>query len=676
MKPKFISKLSALVLTSCLVLGGSTFGNVKSVEAVSDKLTIKASDFNAGTSVISKKDAPNTFEVSADYGFPKVELILDEDIHLDRLSCYGYITVSGSHKLCMDMGNAPDIVVCGDFTLSEDSVLYLNNEEAGVIVKRNSATGGNAYFYGDVNIDSAYEISADEKIIFSGSDVSIKNSDYLINDVRDAIIKDTSITASELNNSLLCDVRNLTIENSSIDVKKVTKSDAIRAKYGAIITGSTINVDEADHIFINVEGGNINVTDSFLTSENVGADFINIFNGTTTLDNTLVKVGTVGDRFIYSHGDIALVNSSISVKNANHGINTYGKIVSDSDISIDTIWGALSVGDSVYISAGQVNLSSTKSLVIESNGLNFTGGNLSVKAAEDYFALMIDDQGITIGDECYIATPVNGEVGLYSKKYSILGEDGLPSSEVELCEYKDLSKAEITGIEDKTYTGQPITQSPVVTVNGKKLVEGTDYIVSYTNNTEVGTATITFSPVEGSYCKGKATATFNITEEKKDDDKDDDKGDDKKDDKKYSSEWVDGKWYNADGTQDYAGTLSWKQNENGWWVEDTTGWYAKNEWQKIDGKWYYFLADGYMDYSEYRDGCWLGADGAWDEAYSGGHWMSDATGWWYTDASGWYPQSKWLWIDGSCYYFGADGYMATSTYVDGCWVGADGAWVK
>ena len=56
--------------------------------------------------------------------------------------------------------------------------------------------------------------------------------------------------------------------------------------------------------------------------------------------------------------------------------------------------------------------------------------------------------------------------------------------------------------------------------------------------------------------------------------------------------------------------------------------------------------------------------------------MSDSTGWWYTDASGWYPQNKWVWIDGSCYYFGADGYMATSTYVDGCWVGADGAWVK
>ncbi|MBO5610418.1 MAG: carbohydrate-binding domain-containing protein [Eubacterium sp.] len=143
---------------------------------------------------------------------------------------------------------------------------------------------------------------------------------------------------------------------------------------------------------------------------------------------------------------------------------------------------------------------------------------------------------------------------------------------------------------------------------------------------------------------------------------------------KYSNEWVNGKWYNANGVCDYAGTLSWKSNASGWWVEDSEGWYPVSQWQKIDGKYYYFTASGYMDYSEYRDGCWLGADGAWDEAYSGGHWCSDSTGWWYEDASGWYPVSRWVWIDGYCYYFEASGYMATNKYVDGCWVGADGAW--
>ena len=164
--------------------------------------------------------------------------------------------------------------------------------------------------------------------------------------------------------------------------------------------------------------------------------------------------------------------------------------------------------------------------------------------------------------------------------------------------------------------------------------------------------------------------------DKKDDDKKEDEKDDKKDASKYSNEWVDGKWYDADGKQTYKATLSWKNDAKGWWVEDTSGWYAKNEWVKIDGKWYFFCADGYMDYSEYRDGCWLGADGAWVEEFKGGHWMQDSKGWWYEDESGWYPKSQWLWIDGSCYYFGSDGYIYTNRYVDGSWVGADGAWIK
>ena len=122
----------------------------------------------------------------------------------------------------------------------------------------------------------------------------------------------------------------------------------------------------------------------------------------------------------------------------------------------------------------------------------------------------------------------------------------------------------------------------------------------------------------------------------------------------------------------YAAGESWKSNSNGWWYEYSDGSYASG-WTEIDGYWYYFLSSGYMDYSEYRDGCWLNADGTWNTAYSGGYWASDSTGWWYTDASGWYPVSTWLWIDGSCYYFKASGYMAVDETIDGYYVDASGA---
>ena len=115
----------------------------------------------------------------------------------------------------------------------------------------------------------------------------------------------------------------------------------------------------------------------------------------------------------------------------------------------------------------------------------------------------------------------------------------------------------------------------------------------------------------------------------------------------------------------------WKSDASGWWYEYSDGSYASG-WTEIDGYWYYFLGSGYMDYSEYRDGCWLNADGTWNTAYSGGYWASNSTGWWYTDASGWYPVNTWLWIDGSCYYFKADGYMAVNEWIDGYYVKSSG----
>ena len=125
----------------------------------------------------------------------------------------------------------------------------------------------------------------------------------------------------------------------------------------------------------------------------------------------------------------------------------------------------------------------------------------------------------------------------------------------------------------------------------------------------------------------------------------------------------------------YAAGESWKCNSNGWWYEYSDGSYAMG-WTEIDGYWYFFTGSGYMDYSEYRDGCWLNADGTWNTAYSGGHWASDSTGWWYTDNSGWYPVSTWLWIDGSCYYFKASGYIAHDEYVDGYYLDSSGVYTS
>lgn len=143
---------------------------------------------------------------------------------------------------------------------------------------------------------------------------------------------------------------------------------------------------------------------------------------------------------------------------------------------------------------------------------------------------------------------------------------------------------------------------------------------------------------------------------------------------KYSNEWVDGKWYDKDGSQTYTGKISWKCNAKGWWIEDTKGWYPRKTWQKINGEWYYFDDEGYMASSEWVDGYWLDKDGAWRYKHSG-TWKQNSKGWWFEDDSKWYAKSGWQKINGKYYYFGANGYMLTKQYVEGYWVGEDGAYV-
>ena len=122
-----------------------------------------------------------------------------------------------------------------------------------------------------------------------------------------------------------------------------------------------------------------------------------------------------------------------------------------------------------------------------------------------------------------------------------------------------------------------------------------------------------------------------------------------------------------------AASGTWKCDATGWWYEYSNGGYPHSQWLQVGGSWYYFGANGYMESNGYRDGCWLDGSGAWVPAYSGGHWRYNATGWWYEDG-GWYPASQWLQIDGSWYYFKDSGYMASSEWVGDYYLGASGAW--
>ena len=73
---------------------------------------------------------------------------------------------------------------------------------------------------------------------------------------------------------------------------------------------------------------------------------------------------------------------------------------------------------------------------------------------------------------------------------------------------QNIANATVSSIPAQTYTGRAITPQPVVTLGTKKLVAGTDYTITYANNVNVGTATITIKGM-GNYA-GTKTARFTI----------------------------------------------------------------------------------------------------------------------------------------------------------------------
>ena len=64
--------------------------------------------------------------------------------------------------------------------------------------------------------------------------------------------------------------------------------------------------------------------------------------------------------------------------------------------------------------------------------------------------------------------------------------------------YYNLSKATVTGLDSTySYTGSEIKPKPQVTCAGKILQEGADYSLTYTNNTDAGTASLVINSVDG-----------------------------------------------------------------------------------------------------------------------------------------------------------------------------------
>ena len=110
------------------------------------------------------------------------------------------------------------------------------------------------------------------------------------------------------------------------------------------------------------------------------------------------------------------------------------------------------------------------------------------------------------GDWVVTKEPTRTETGMKERVCSVC--KGKQQMEIPVLKVLPIEEQEISGIINKVYTGNKILQS--IEIRGKNIVlkEGTDYTVTYSDNINPGTATVTVNGI-GNYA-GTKTATFLI----------------------------------------------------------------------------------------------------------------------------------------------------------------------
>lgn len=268
------------------------------------------------------------------------------------------------------------------------------------------------------------------------------------------------------------------------DISKVEFTPAERVEY----TGSPIY----PFIVGNDTGANTRLGEDESTAESTGD---------VSVEGMLTNLNAFTTSYQGNHTDIGEVVVQITAtENSNYyGTTTLKYNIEPKDLMSDEILSST-------VERQDYTGSPIKpEMVIKDGGRNVTGTAFIDGTDIDYYTLVEgQDYDITYTDNIYpglvtmTITGKNHYTGTLTKQFEIVA---------------DLSSAVIAPIPAQVYTGSPVTPDVKVTIGQKELKENFDYTVTYANNVERGTATVTISPVAGSMYTGSKTATFEIGRE-------------------------------------------------------------------------------------------------------------------------------------------------------------------
>ena len=191
-------------------------------------------------------------------------------------------------------------------------------------------------------------------------------------------------------------------------------------------------------------------------------------------------------------------------------------LVKDTDYTV-SYSNNINVGTATVTVTGNGNYAGiVKGVTFKINAKNASSLTISAIADQTYTgsaitpAVTVKDGSKTLVKDTDYTVSYSNNINVGTATVTVTGKGNYTGTKTATFKInaKNASSLTISAIADQTYTGSATTPAVTVKDGSKTLVKDTDYTVSYSNNINVGTATVTITG-KGNYT-GSKTTTFKI----------------------------------------------------------------------------------------------------------------------------------------------------------------------
>ena len=361
--------------------------------------------------------------------------------------------------------------------------------------------------------DQAYTGSAitPNVVVKMDGETLVKNTDYELEYSGNINVGTATITINGIGNysgqtsvtfRILSNINNATI--AAIPDQTYTGN---QIKPTLTVTHNDYTLVLNEDYTVTYDNKNVNVGTSTVTIHGIG----NYYTGTKTATFNIVQANISGSTVTGNPQEYTgqAVTSTATVKFNNK------TLVEGTDYTLE-FSNNVNVGNATLVVKGKGNFKGTKNSTFEITPANISKCSVEEVATQKYTGSEIkpkvvakfNNETLVEGTDYTLSYSNN----IYTGNANIILTGKGRFKNTKIVTFKiigaDISEATVDAVANQTFNGKPITPLVKVTYKGKVLVKDTDYALNYSNNKDVGTATIIISG-KGSFSEEKTT-TFKI----------------------------------------------------------------------------------------------------------------------------------------------------------------------